>query len=155
MGSEMCIRDRTGTPPPAPPSPSWICLLVIRSGPLCRIHRDRCPDHRDMTSTNHWLDGGIGVVWSYDRKRAQKRSPGVRCLWGGWVRLGAATSAFRFIFAANGRLWLLQAANVRLCLLPTLRLLCAAAGRRGGARALAASGRHLLLKLRAPPWSRC
>ena len=53
----------------------------------------------------------------------------------------------RLILAASSRLWLLQAASGRLWLLPTLRLPCAAAGRRGGARALAASGRHLLLRL--------
>ena len=51
------------------------------------------PDHRDMASTNHSLDGGIGVARSYDRKRAQKRSPGDRFFWIGWVRLAAATSA--------------------------------------------------------------
>ena len=51
----------------------------------------------------------------------------------------------RLILAASGRLWLLQAASGRLWLLQTLRLPCAAAGRRGGAKALAANGRHLLL----------
>ena len=41
------------------------------------------------------------------------------------------------ILVASGRLWWLQ----------TLRLPCAAACRRGGARALATSGRHLRLRL--------
>ena len=43
----------------------------MESGPLWKIHLDRTPDHRDMASTNHSLGGGIGVAWSYDRKRAQ------------------------------------------------------------------------------------
>ena len=69
------------------------CLLVMGTGPLWRIHWDRTPDHRDTASTNHLLDGGIGVARSYDRKRAQKRSPGDRFFWIGWVRLAAATNS--------------------------------------------------------------
>ena len=62
-------------------------------GPLLRIHWDRTPDHRDTASTNHSLEGCIGVARSYDRKRAHKGSPGDRFLWIGWMRLAAATSA--------------------------------------------------------------
>ena len=72
------------------------CLLVMESGPLRRIESDRTPDHRDMASTNHTrhtLDSGIGVARSYDRKRAQERSPGDRFFWIGWVRLAAATNS--------------------------------------------------------------
>ena len=65
----------------------------MASGPLLRIHWARTPGHRDTASTNHSLDGGIGVARSYDRKRAQKRSPGDRFCWTGRVRLAAATNS--------------------------------------------------------------
>ena len=63
------------------------------SGPSWRIHWDGTPGHRDTASTNHSLDGGIGVARSYDRKRAQENSPGDRFVWGRWVRLAAATNS--------------------------------------------------------------
>ena len=69
------------------------CLLVISAGPFWGIHLDRCPGHRDTASTNHSLDGGIGMARLYGRKRAQKRSPGARLFWIGWLRLAAATSS--------------------------------------------------------------
>ena len=61
--------------------------------PLWRIHWGRTPSHSDMASTNHSLDGGVGVARSYDRKRAQKHSPGDRFFCIGCLRLAAATSA--------------------------------------------------------------
>ena len=55
------------------------------------------PDHCDTASTNHSLDGGIGMARPYDRKRAQKRSP-APASFGSDGRLAAATSASHAAF---------------------------------------------------------